>query len=249
VAERPRRLAMWSGPRNLSTAMMRSFGARADVATVRDEPFYAAYLAASGKDHPMREAILAAQSTDWRAVARACAEEVGPEGTTIYQKHMTQHMLPRFGRDWMDALAHVFLIRAPERVAASYAAKREAVELADIGFLQQAELFDHVAGRTGAAPPVIDAEDVRADPAGVLGRLCAAVGLPWDAAMLTWGPGPRASDGVWAAHWYGSVEASTGFAPPDPAPPPLEGALARLAEAARPAYEQLRRHALRRSGG
>ena len=235
---------MWSGPRNLSTAMMRSFDARADVAEVWDEPFYAAYLAATGKPHPMREAILAAQPQDWRAVARACAEAEGPPGAVIYQKHMSQHMLPGFGRDWMDAVTHVFLIRAPERVAASFLSKWGDAELEDIGFVQQAELFERVADRAGAAPPVIDAEAVRADPEGVLRRLCAAIELPFDRAMLGWPSGPRNSDGVWAAHWYGSVEASTGFSPPDPPPPPLSGALGALAEAARPFYERLRPFAL-----
>ena len=244
MAEPPKRIAMWSGPRNLSTAMMRSFEARSDVAEVWDEPFYAAYLAASGKDHPMRAEVLSAQAQDWRVVAAACAEAEGPPGTAIYQKHMTHHMLPGFGRDWMGALSHAFLIRAPERVAASYAAKHEDVSLEDIGFLQQAELFDRVADLSGAAPPVIDAEDVRADPQVVLTRLCAALGLGFDPAMLAWAPGPRDSDGVWAAHWYGAVERSAGFAPPEPAPPALDGPLARLAEAARPAYERLELHAL-----
>ena len=171
---------MWSGPRNLSTAMMRSFGNRADCAAVWDEPFYAAYLAASGKEHPMRAEVLAAQPQDWRAVARACADgEVAP-GCILYQKHMTHHMLPGFELDWMDSVEHAFLIRAPERVVASYVAKREEVTLADLGFGRQAELFDRVAQRAGTAPPVVDAEAVRADPAGVLRRLCAALGLAFD---------------------------------------------------------------------
>lgn len=234
---------MWSGPRNLSTAMMRSFGARADVAEVWDEPFYAAYLAATGKDHPMRAEVLASQPQDWRVVAAACAGAEAP-GRTIYQKHMTHHLLPQFGLDWTDAVTHVFLIRAPERVAASYAAKREVVALEDIGFVQQAALFDRVADHLGAAPPVIEAEAVRADPEGVLRRLCAALGLPWNPAMLAWPAGPRSSDGVWGAHWYASVNASTGFTPPDPEPDPLTGPLGALAEAARPSYERLKPYAL-----
>jgi hypothetical protein len=234
---------MWSGPRNLSTALMRSFGNRADVARVMDEPFYAAYLSASGTDHPMRAEILASQPQDWRTVAEACAR-AGEAGALVYQKQMTHHMLPQFGRDWMDGLRHAFLIRAPERVVASYAAKRENPTRADIGFDQQAEIFDRVADRAGAAPPVVDAEALRADPLGVLDRLCAALGLAFDAGMLAWPPGPRADDGVWAAHWYGAVLASTGFAPPDPPPPPLSGPLAALAEAVRPTYDRLRAHAL-----
>lgn len=236
---------MWSGPRNLSTAMMRSFEARADVAEVWDEPFYAAYLAASGKDHPMRAEVLSAQAQDWRVVAAACAAAEGPPGTVVYQKHMTHHMLPDFGRAWMDALTHVFLIRAPERVAASYGAKRETASLEDIGFVQQAELFERTADRLGAAPAVIDAEDVRADPEGVLTRLCAALGLPFDPAMLAWEPGRRTSDGIWAAHRHASAEGSAGFAAPEPEPPALDGALAALAEAARPSYERLKPYALR----
>ena len=144
----------------------------------------------------------------------------------------------------MDGLDHVFLIRAPERVVASYAAKREAVALADLGFARQAELFDRVAGRTGTAPPVIDAEAVRADPEGVLRRLCAALGLAFDPGMLAWPAGPRASDGVWAAHWYGAVVASTGFAAPDAEPLPLGGSMREIAEACRGDYERLRAHAL-----
>ncbi len=239
-----RRIAMWSGPRNLSTAMMRSFGNRADCAGVADEPFYAAYLALTGKAHPLRAEVLASQPQDWREVARACAGAAAPAGGIVYQKHMTHHMLPEIGLDWMDALDHAFLIRAPERVVASYAAKREEVEAGDLGFDRQAELFDRVAQRAGVAPPVIDAEDVRADPEGVLRRLCAALGLAFDPGMLAWPAGPRASDGVWAAHWYGSVNASTGFALPEPAPPPLPDAMRALAEAVRPAYERLRVWAL-----
>jgi hypothetical protein len=223
--------------------MMRSFGARADVAEVWDEPFYAAYLAATGKRHPMRDAILAAQPQDWREVAQACGS-AGAPGAMVYQKHMTQHMLPEFGRDWMDRAAHVFLIRSPERVAASFAAKWEEVSLEDIGFVQQAELFERIADCRGGPPPVIDAEAVRGDPEGVLRRLCAALSLPFDPAMLGWPAGPRVSDGVWAAHWYGSVSASTGFSPPNPPPPPLAGALAALADAARPSYDRLRPFAL-----
>ncbi len=244
MPETPSRIAMWSGPRNLSTAMMRSFGNRADVAQVWDEPFYAVYLAMSGLDHPMRAEILSTQAQDWRQVAAACASVPAGPGRIVYQKQMTHHLLPDIGRDWIAELCNVFLIRAPERVLASYAAKREAVTLEDIGFTQQAELFDFVAERDGVAPPVIEAEEVRADPDGVLRRLCARIGLDFDPAMLAWLPGPRASDGVWAPHWYGAVVNSTGFAPPDPPPPPLPDNLRRIADAAQPSYDRLFAHRL-----
>ncbi len=239
MAEAPRRIAMWSGPRNLSTAMMRSFGNRADIAAVWDEPFYAAYLDMTAKNHPMREAILASQPRDWRTVARACVEVPVPAGTVLYQKHMTHHMLPGIDRGWMELVTNVFLIRAPERVVASYAAKREEVALEDIGFTQQAEMFDRLADHLGTAPVVVDAEAIRADPEGQIKRLCAAIGLAFDPGMLTWEPGARSSDGVWGAHWYNAVNASTGFAPPDPPPSALTGEMRALADAARPFYDRL----------
>jgi len=239
----PVRIAMWSGPRNISTAMMRAFENRPDT-VVCDEPFYAAYLAATGLDHPMREAVIASQPTD-PAVVAALMLGSAPEPRPIwYQKHMTHHMLERFPLGWMDGVVNAFLIRRPESVLASYVAKREAVELADIGFTQQAELFDRVADRLGVAPPVVEGADVLADPRATLAALCAALGIPFSEAMLAWPAGRRASDGVWAPHWYHAVEASTGFGPPRPEVEfdDLPEALKPIAAAARPAYEKLRAH-------
>ncbi len=241
----PIRIAMWSGPRNISTAMMRAFGNRRDCA-VTDEPFYAAYLAATGLDHPMREAVIASQPTDWRAVAAALTGPV-PEGKAIwYQKHMTHHMLPGFGRDWIDRCVNAFLIRAPETVLASYARKRGDFTLEEIGLPAQVDLFERAAQRTGRAPPVVDGQDVLADPRGMLEALCAALGISFDAAMLSWPAGRRASDGVWAPAWYEAVEKSTGFAPPrrEAAFDELPDSLKPIAEAARPLYERLARHKL-----
>lgn len=230
---------MWSGPRNLSTAMMRSFGARADCA-VSDEPFYAAYLAATGLDHPMRDEVLASQPQDAHQVA---ADMLGPvpDGKPVwYQKHMSHHMLPGFPLGWLDEVTNVFLLRSPERVLASYAQKRDSVTLADIGFEGQARLFERVADRLGQAPVVVEAEDVRRDPRGTLTALCAAIGLDFDEAMLSWAPGQHEADGVWAPHWYGAIFNSTGFAPPDEGAVELPGHLLEIAEAARPFYERMR---------
>lgn len=236
------RIAMWSGPRNLSTAMMRSFGNREDCA-VADEPFYAAYLALSGARHPMRDEILRAHETDWRKIA-AFVSGPAPAGRHLfYQKHMTHHMLPAIGRDWMNACRHVFLIRHPARVLASYASKREAVTFGDIGFAEQAELFDEAAAVTGETPPVIDADSVLADPRGVLARLCTRLGIPFTEAMLHWPPGLRETDGVWASHWYGAVAASTGFGAPRALPALTDPRLKRLEAEALPIYERLRAHA------
>jgi hypothetical protein len=249
AATPPVRIAMWSGPRNISTAMMRAFGNRADCA-VSDEPFYAAYLAATGLDHPMRDVVIASQPTDWRVVAQAMVGPV-PEGKAVwYQKHMTHHMLASFGRDWADGLVNAFLIRAPETVVASYAEKRADFSLEEIGLPAQVALFEQAAERLGRAPPVLDSQDALADPRGALGALCAACGIAFDEAMLAWPPGRRASDGVWAPAWYEAVERSTGFAPPrrEVAFDDLADSLKPIAAAARPLYERLARHKLTPAG-
>ena len=239
------RIAMWSGPRNISTAMMRAFENRDDT-RVSDEPFYAAYLAETGLDHPMREEVLASQPTDWRMVAAAMAGEAPGRAPVWYQKHMTHHMLPGFGLEWMDACANAFLIRPPEQVLASYTVKRAEVTLDDIGVVRQAELFDRVADRLGKAPPVIDGQSVQSDPRRALTALCKALGIPFSERMLAWPAGRRASDGVWAPAWYDAVERSTGFVPPGRVATfaDLPDALKPIAEAARPWYDRIARHRL-----
>ena len=233
---------MWSGPRNLSTALMYAFAARGDCA-VSDEPFYAAWLAASGADHPMRDAVLASQPTDPGAVA---AHLAGPCDRPVwYQKHMVHHTAPDWPTGWMDACRHALLIRHPARVAASYAAKRQNPTAAELGFAAQAALFDRLADRFGP-PPVVDSTDLRADPAGVLGALCAALRIGFTPAMLHWPAGPKPCDGVWAPHWYGAVHRSTGFDAAEGPVPDLPPRLADLAEGALPHYRRL---AARRLGG
>lgn len=238
-------IAMWSGPRNLSTAMMYAFLNRGDTAAV-DEPFYAAYLAATGLEHPMRDDILAAQPQDPEAVIEGLLRPP-PGKAHLYQKHMAQHMLPEIPRDWLGEVANVFLIRAPERVIASFSAKYPAPRLEDIGLRQQAELYD-LACAMGQDPVVVDAADIRAAPEAMLRTLCARLGLGFTPAMLSWPAGPRAEDGVWAPVWYGAVHRSTGFAPPETAPVRLTRAGRALARAARPFYDHLYAHRLRPEG-
>ena len=235
---------MWSGPRNISTAMMRSFEARGDAA-VSDEPFYAAYLWRTGIDHPMRDAVIASQPRDPAEVAAMLTGPV-PGGRAIwYQKHMTLHLLDDDDRGWMVRTRNAFLIRDPVSVLASYALKRETVELADIGFVQQRALFEAEADRLGKAPPVVDAADILADPARTLRCLCDALGIAFTPQMLHWPPGRRLTDGVWAPAWYQAVERSTGFETPKPkATPTLAAGLRTLAEQAQPHYDALRVHRL-----
>ncbi len=223
---------MWSGPRNLSTAMMYSFGSRADCA-IWDEPFYAPYLAETGSDHPMAKEILSAHETNPKTVSKACLGSIPDGKPHFYMKHMPHHMMAGFPMDWAADCVNVHLIRHPARVVASYAAKREDPTLSDIGFVQQAEVFRRFPG------PVVDTFDIREDPEATLKRLCAEIGLPWDHAMLSWPAGGRKEDGVWAAHWYGAIHRSTGFGGGEGPLPDVSPKHAELVAEAMPYYQEL----------
>ena len=227
------KIAMWSGPRNLSTAMMYAFGNRADF-SVWDEPFYAAYLARTGLDHPMREDVLAADETNPEIVSQKITLSTG----NLFLKLMSFHMCSGFPINWAEECSHIHLIRHPARVVASYSVKREDPSLEDIGFAQQVALYERFPG------PVVDSADIRRDPEGVLRKLCASIDLPFDPAMLTWQAGPKPFDGVWASHWYDAVHRSEGFAGPEGPLPVQTGAAADLVHAALPHYEALRAVAL-----
>ncbi len=230
---------MWSGPRNLSTAMMYSFGARLDC-SVSDEPFYAAYLHKTGLQHPMNNQILASQSTDANQVADLC-QGPNPENKKIwYQKHMCHHMIDDFPLDWAKGAINVFLIRHPARVIASYAAKREAPTLDDIGFTQQSMLFDKLSGGI-----IIDSADIRSNPNAMIKALCNAIGIPFNPAMLNWPRGPHKDDGIWAAHWYGAVHNSTGFSDAEGPLPELSQENAITCAQALPYYKALAKLALK----
>ncbi|MEP7281420.1 MAG: HAD family hydrolase [Rubrivivax sp.] len=236
----PRRIAAWSGPRNISTALMRAWSQRPDTA-VTDEPLYAHYLQASGLDHPGRDAIVAAGDTDWRRVAAALSNGPVPGARAVwYQKHMAHHLLPAMHAGWVHALHNVLLIRDPALVVASYTRARADVAPDDLGLRQQLALFQRLADQTGRPPLVIDGERFLRAPRAHLRALCADAGLPFTPAMLHWPAGPHPDDGVWAPHWYAAVWRSTGFEPARPrAEPVLDAAARAVAEACRPAYEQL----------
>ncbi len=232
------RIAMWSGPRNISTAMLRAFGGRPDTA-VSDEPLYAHYLKATGVAHPGREAVIAAHESDWRKVAATLTGRVPGDRAIWYQKHMAHHLLPMIEREWLDGLRHAFLIREPDEMVASLLKTFPGATLPDTGLPQQCEIFDRVAARRGRAPPVVLASDVLKDPAAQLEALCEALGIPFLPAMLAWPAGPRATDGAWAPYWYAAVEASTGFEPYRRRHVELDDAGARLVDECLPWYEKL----------
>lgn len=235
------KIAMWSGPRNLSTALMYSFANRADMSAV-DEPFYASYLSQTGLVHPMRDAVIASQKSD---VSDVIADLLSAEKTEHqYQKHMTQHMLPMIARDWLTKVKNVFLIRHPSRVLASWVNKHDTPSLSDIGFTQQLDIFEQVI-EMGKSAIVIDSADIRSHPETSLRALCEAIDLAWDPAMLAWESGPKPFDGVWAKHWYDAVHRSTGFLDTEGPLPVLKGDLAKISEEALPIYERLA--ALKRS--
>lgn len=238
------RIAMWSGPRNISTAMMRSFGSRADCA-VTDEPFYGAFLKATGEPRPMAAETIESMDCDWDSV-RETMRGQAPGGATIwYQKHMPHHMVGPVDIADFPTHRHAFLVRDPAHVVASYAAKNELRGTALLGYEKLRRYFENEADRAGAPPPVIDSSDVLTDSEGVLSQLCAALAIAWDPAMLQWEAGPRQSDGIWARHWYSRVEASTGFAPLPRMLPTLTEPQQNVADACRADYEALVQHRIR----
>jgi hypothetical protein len=237
------RIAMWSGPRNISTALMRSWENRPDT-IVWDEPLYAHYLRHVPVDHPGRDEVIAAHDGDWESVVRKLTENGQPGARIYYQKHMAHHLLPHISRDWLPRLVNCFLIRDPRAMLASLSAKMGLPELRDTGLEQQVEIFRMIRKQTGKVPPVIDSADVLRVPRRLLTRLCDAVGVDFMEEMLSWPAGRRESDGVWAKHWYDAVERSTGFESPREKQVALAPELEELARGCQPFYEELAQYRL-----
>jgi Sulfotransferase domain len=235
---------MWSGPRNISTAMMRAWGNRAD-AFVIDEPFYAYYLNATGKQHPGADEIIASGETDWRKVIAQLTGPIPNAKGIFFQKQMAHHLLPEVDREWLGAVTNYFLIREPREVIASYVKKREDPALQDLGFVQQAEIFDFVRVRTSSIPPIVDAKDVLENPDRMLHLLCKAVGVEFSESMLSWPPGLRETDGIWARHWYGEVAKTTSFQPYRPRHVQVPARLQEIHDRSRECYERLYEYRLR----
>lgn len=238
------RVAMWSGPRNISTAMMRSWENRSDT-FVSDEPFYAHYLSDTDMDHPGKDKVIASQPTDWQQVASDCVSLSKTGCTVHYQKHMTQHMLAHIDLGWLKKVQNIFLIRSPEEVVASYTKTRPELTPEDLGFKQQHRLFEHVRNHLDPEPLVVAAADVLADPAGALTAVCEKCALEFDHSMLQWPAGKRDTDGVWAPYWYSNVEKSTGFLPSaGKQTAKLDSVQRAIADQCAPYYETLQQHAI-----
>lgn len=235
------RLAMWSGPRNVSTALMRAWGNRTDT-FVTDEPLYAHYLKVTKLPHPGASEVVRVHESDWGKVVEWLAGPV-PEGKRVwYQKHMAHHLLPQVGTDWLDRVTHGFLLRDPGEMITSLMQFIPRPVITDTGLPQQVAIFERVRERMGKAPAVVDAKDLLMNPRGVLIKLCDAVGVEFQARMLKWPAGLRETDGVWAKHWYEKVAMTTEFAPYTAKGRPVPAELAALVEECRPLYRKLHEH-------
>lgn len=238
------RIAMWSGPRNISTAMMRAWGNRVDTFVV-DEPFYAYYLGATGKKHPVADVVIVSGETDWRKIVAQLTGPV-PNGKRIFfQKQMAHHLLPDVDREWLGGVTNCFLIRDPREVIASYVKKREDPLLQDLGFMQQVEIFDFVRTRTSSIPPIVDAKDVLENPEPMLRLLSESVGVEFSQSMLSWPAGLRETDGVWAGHWYREVAKTTSFQPYRPRHAEVPTHLREIYDRCRECYKRLYEYRLR----
>ena len=235
------RINLWSGPRNVSTALMYAFAQRSDTCVV-DEPLYGHYLRVTGADHPGRDDILAAMDTDGERVVREAL--LGScDRSVLFIKNMGHHLLDL---DWsfLDKVATVILIRDPQEMLPSLINQVPMPGIEDTAIRRQKEIFDHLRG-LGSSPCVVDARELLLNPKGVLTKLCDHLHLAFSARMLRWPPGPRPEEGVWAPHWYHVIHQTTGFAPYRKKTAPFPAFLEPLLEACRPYYAYLYAHALK----
>jgi len=232
-------IAMWSGPRNLSTAMMRSFANRSDTQHVLDEPLYASYLHRTKKNHAMYDEVISSQEIDYSIVTQACANNTHH---ICFQKHMVQHIDFDQENDWILGLNNFFLIRKPELVIPSFLIKFPDGDFEDLGFKQQIDIFNYIKHQTNKTPVVVDATDIRNNPTKLLPRLCKKLSIEWEDTMLSWKPGLKKYDGVWAKHWYHSVEKSDSFKPEETSKASLSYKAKQLVEQASIYYQQISKY-------
>lgn len=236
------RIAMWSGPRNISTAMMRSFSSRNDC-QVTDEPFYGAYLKSTGEPHAMAAEIISDMDVDWQSVAATMRGPI-PGGRAVwYQKHMSHHMEGPISVDDFPDHYHIFLVRDPDLMVASYRQKNDLRNANQLGFERLVEYHDRISEKMGRPAPVVDSNRLLVNPELGLRALCETIGIVWDPAMLSWPKGPHPSDGIWASHWYNAVWNSTSFGKPT-APSELTVHERQIADQCRPHYDALTRYCI-----
>ncbi len=241
--KKPIRICLWSGPRNISTALMYSFAQRDDTA-VFDEPLYAHYLTQTNAHeyHPGAEDVIAAQENDGTKVVNELllGEHDKP---VLFFKQMTHHLV---NLDWrfMDETVNVILTRNPVEMLPSYAKQVQQPALHDVGYALHHDLLAYLRAR-GQNPPILDSTETLKNPRGVLTKLCAHIGIPFDEAMMSWPAGARPEDGVWAPYWYASVHQSTGFMPYTPKTTPFPEPLRPLLAECQPYYKELAAQAIK----
>ena len=232
------RIAMWSGPRNISTAMLRSCENRPDT-FVCDEPLYAYYLNETGIEHPGKEEIIEKGKTELGELTKELVEMNSKNREIFYQKHMTHHLLPNIERGWMRKMRNCFLIRDPKDVILSYSKKRSEFTIEDIGIIQQKEIFDYVTKIEGKRPPVVDSKDVLKNPKKILEALCEKLKIPFYEEMLKWPKGERDTDGIWGKYWYHKVITTTEFGRYQPKNETIEGDFEEIYKKCLPYYEKM----------
>ena len=205
-------IAMWSGPRNLSTALMRSFENRTDT-TVIDEPFYAHFLKQTNLNHPGRDEIISTQDSNWDSIVKRITGPIPQNKSIWYQKHMAQHNLEGCDITWIKNFQNCILIRDPKYVIPSYNKEHSLSDEKLLGYSQQLDLIQMLEDEKGVTPPIFDATDILKSPEQALKKICISVGISFSDKMLKWPRGKRKSDGIWAKYWYGNVENSSGFKP------------------------------------
>jgi len=241
MSKRTTLIQLWSGPRNISTALMYSFAQRTDT-TVVDEPLYAHYLRITGADHPGREHVLSSQENDGNKVMRDL-QSLQQERPVLFCKQMTHHLV-EIDLSGLRSCQNILLIRHPMHVLASYAKVISNPVLNDIGIKQSYDLF-HALKSSGAPFLVVDSGELMKAPEKVLDDICRSVGIPFQRAMLSWKPGPKKEDGVWAKYWYSNVHRSGGFEPSQEHPLELPGELKSVFLEAMPYYEFLSGYSLK----
>ena len=204
------RIAMWSGPRNISTAMMRAWESRADTFVI-DEPFYAYYLSETNLDHPGKENVISEGELDVGKISDGLINDESGSCSVYYQKHITHHLLDSIDRSWMKSVKNCFLIRDPKEMILSYSKVHSDLNMHLLGIKEQYEIFEYVRGLTGEIPPVIDSKDVLTNPSDLLRKFCNKIGVIFSEEMLSWPRGARETDGNWGKYWYKNVVNSTGF--------------------------------------
>ena len=235
-----KRVSVWSGPRNVSTALMYSFRSRADTVVV-DEPLYGHYLSLTDAPHPGKAEVLATMDPDGERVVREVL--LGHYDADVVMFKNMAHHLPGLNPKFLDELHNVLLVRDPAEMLPSLAQELPEPTLRDTGLQEQVWLLEKVQA-SGKLPIVTEAKRLLQHPEKVLRELCRALELPFDPTMLSWPVGPKPEDGVWAKYWYKNVHASSTFTPYKPKAAPFPGHLKPLLGVCTPLYDQLRRYAL-----